>query len=80
MVDTSTQKPLHVSNNGTAGPYIRLPFTQVDEVRRLLDDHKIFYWVEENVISFDGGPEIAVIDFGRNGDPAVVQDILDRAQ
>jgi hypothetical protein len=77
MTDATTKKPLRVSNEGTAGPYIRLPFSQLDEVRRLLDSQRIRYWVEENVISFDGGPEIAVVNLGRGGDAAAVQAVLD---
>ena len=36
MTDAMTQKPLRVSTS-TAGPYLWLPFSQLDEVRRLLD-------------------------------------------
>jgi hypothetical protein len=77
MTDTTTRRPLRVSTDGTTRPYIRLPFSQVDDVRRLLDDHHIDYWVEEDVISLNGGPEVAVIDLGREGDAAAVQAILD---
>ena len=47
MTDTSTKKPLRVSTDSTAGPYIMLPFSQLDEVRQLLDSRGIGYWVEE---------------------------------
>lgn len=77
MIDAMTRKPLHVSTEGAAGPYISLPVSQLDEVCRLLDEHKVRYSVEEEVISLDGGPEIAVIDFGRNADALAVQAILD---
>jgi len=77
MLDTTTQKPLTVTVTGTAGPYIRVPFAQLADLRQLLDSGGVFYWVRENVISFDGGPEIARIELGRNGDAAAVQAILD---
>jgi hypothetical protein len=80
MTDTTTQKPLHVSTEGTAGPYIRLPLSQVDEVTRLLDDHRIRYWVKENSISLDGGPYISTINLRREGDAQAVQAILDDAR
>jgi hypothetical protein len=80
MTDTTTQRPLRVSNIGTAGPYIRLAFTQLDEVRRLLDSHRIRYWVGENAISLNGGPEMVEINLGREGDAAAVQGILDSAR
>jgi hypothetical protein len=80
MTDVTTQKPLRVLNDGTAGPYFYLPQTQVEEVTRLLDDHHIRHWVEENSISLNGGPYISVINLGREGDAAAVQAILDAAR
>lgn len=77
MTDAITQKPLRVSTEGTAGPYLMVPVSQLDEVRRLLDSRHIRYWVEENAISLDGAPETAVINFGREGDAAAVQAVLD---
>ena len=77
MTDTTTKKPLRVSGNGKYRPYIRLPLSQVDEVRRLLDSHGISHALEEDAISMDGGPYIAVIDFGREADAAAIQAILD---
>ena len=77
MTETTTKKPLCVSTEGTAGPYIRLPFSQLDDVRRLLDSHGIAYWVGENAISLDGAPEVVVVNLGRGGDAVKVQAILD---
>lgn len=79
MIDRTTRKPLRVSTDGTAGPYISVPFLQLDEVRRLLDSRSIGYWVEEDVISLNGGPEMAVVDLERGSDPNAVQAILDGA-
>ena len=80
MIDEMTRKPLHVSTDGTAGPYIMLPVSQLDEVRQLLDDHGIRYCVEEDVISLNGGPETAVIDLGRGADVDAIQAVLDTAR
>jgi hypothetical protein len=80
MTDTTTQQRLQVLTEGTAGPYIRVPDSQLDEVKRLLDDNQIFHWVEENSISLDGGPYMTVINLGREGNAAVVQAILDNAR
>ncbi len=77
MTDSTTKEPLRVSTDSTAGPYITLPFSQLDEVRQLLDSRHVGYWVEENVISFNGAPEEAVINLGRGGDAAAIQAILD---
>jgi len=78
MIDTKTKKPLRVSTIGTAGPYIRLPFSQLEQVRQLLDSRGIRYWVRENAISLDGGPEMIVVNLGREGNAAAVQAILAR--
>jgi hypothetical protein len=80
MTDTTTKKPLRVSSDGTAGPYLMVPVSQLEDVQRLLDSHRIRYWVGENAISLNGAPEIAVINLGRGGDAAVVQAILDSAR
>jgi hypothetical protein len=77
MTDATTQKALRVSTDGTAGPYIMLPVSQLEDVRRLLDSRHIGYWVEENAISLDGAPEIAVINLGRGGNAASVQVVFD---
>jgi hypothetical protein len=77
MTDSTTEERLRVSTDSTVGPYIRLPFSQLDEVRQILDSRHIGYPVEENIISFNGAPEVAFIDLGRGGDAAAVQAILD---
>jgi hypothetical protein len=80
MIDMTTKKPLCVANDGTAGPYIMVPYRQLADICKLLDGHGIRYWAEEHVISFDGGPESAVINFGRGADASAIQAVLDRAQ
>jgi hypothetical protein len=80
MIDAMTRKPLHVSTDGTAGPYIMLPVDQLTDVRQLLDRHKIRYAVEDDVISLNGAPETAIIDLGRGADAAAIQSILDGAR
>jgi len=77
VTDATTKRPLHVSTDGTTGPYIMVPVSQLAEVRRLLDSRRIGYWVEEEAISLDGAPEGAVINLGRGADAAAVQAILD---
>lgn len=79
MTDATTQKPLRVSTDGTTGPYIMVPVSQLDEVCRLLDSRHTGYWVEEDAISLDEAPEVAVINLGRGADAAAIQAILDSA-
>ena len=80
MIDAMTRKPLYVSTDGTAGPYIMAPVSQLADLRELLDKHRIRYSVEEHAISLDGEPEIAVVDLGHGADVAPVQVILDSVQ
>lgn len=80
MTDVTTKKGLRVSTDGTAGPYIMVPDSQLDEVKRVLDDQRIRYWVEENSISLNNGPYISVINLGREGNAQTVQAILDKVQ
>jgi hypothetical protein len=77
MNDTTTNKPLSVSRDWTAGPYIMVPVAQLDEVCRLLDRQRVRYSVDENAISLDGEPEVAVIELERIANAKVIQQILD---
>ncbi|MCH9003452.1 MAG: hypothetical protein IIC02_12845 [Planctomycetes bacterium] len=79
MIDVSTKKPLYVSTDGDAGPYIMVPVQQLDHVRTLLDANNIPYWVDEDAISLDGKPEVTVVNLGHGSDAATVQNILDNA-
>ncbi|MCY2935599.1 MAG: hypothetical protein NT172_15700 [Planctomycetota bacterium] len=77
MTDEMTKMPLYVSTDGTAGPYIMVQVSQLGDLRDLLDKNHIRYTVEEDAISLDGKPEIAVVDLGRGADHSAIQAILD---
>ncbi len=77
VINAITKEPLRVSNEGTAGPFIRLPASQIEEVSRLLKSHNVRHWVQENIISLNNGPFIAIIDLGHGGNQPAVQAILD---
>jgi hypothetical protein len=79
MIDSQTRRKLRVSIDGTAGPYIMVPVDQLSEVQELLDQNEIKHWAESDAISLDGGPAVAVINLGHDGDAAKVQSILDSA-
>jgi hypothetical protein len=79
VIDVATKKPLHVRNEGTAGPYIFVSVDQLDSLQRFLDARGIRYWVAENVVSINGGPEIGEVNFGRGVDAHAIQEILDSA-
>ena len=80
MIDTQKRRPIRVSTDGTAGPYIMVPVDQLDIVRTLLDRHGFRYWVESDSISLNGKPEIAIINLGLAGDSSRVQAKLDEVQ
>ncbi len=80
MIDAITCKPLSVSTGGTAGPYLVVQVLQLDEIRRLLDQHGVRYWVGEFALSMDGGPEKTFINFGPDADARSIQAALDDAR
>ncbi|MGL4554927.1 MAG: hypothetical protein ACRC33_27485 [Gemmataceae bacterium] len=77
MTDVTTRRPLRVSGGGDAGPYLMVPVGQLDEVKGLLDGHRIRYWVDENAISLNGEPAVAIVNFGRGTEGGKVQALLD---
>ena len=77
MNDGMTQDRIRVSTDGVAGPYVMVSVDQLARVRALLDRHKIHYWTDADAISLDGKPAIVVINFGRFGDAARIQTLLD---
>jgi hypothetical protein len=77
MLDTTTDKPLNVSTDGDAGPYIMVPVVQLETVKVLLNANQVPHWVDEEAISLDGKPEVAVINLGHGSDPTKVQNLLD---
>jgi hypothetical protein len=79
MIDEMTRDSLQVSGDDIGGPYLMVPVTQLDTVRAVLDRHAVDYWVDADAISLDDEPATTVIHFGRSGDAARIQAILDEA-
>jgi hypothetical protein len=77
MTDVVSKKPLRVSTDGTAGPYIMVPVVQLDDIKRLLERNHVRFSVDENAISLNGAPEVAVVNLGRSADASSIQRILD---
>jgi hypothetical protein len=77
MIDVTTKRPLKVSKDGDAGPYVMVPVALLAKVQALLDAKRIRYWVDEEAISVDGKPEVTVINLSHQTDPDEVQRILD---
>jgi hypothetical protein len=70
-------EPVYVSTDGDAGPYIMVPVVQLERVTTVLDSSHVAYWVDEEAISLDGKPEVAVINLRQGSNPAAIQTILD---
>lgn len=77
MIDTTTDKPLKVSTECDAMPYIMVPVAQLEKVRTLLAANECSFWIDEEAISLDGKPEVIVINLGHGSDPEKVQHLLD---
>jgi len=79
MIDELTRNSLRVPTDDIAGPYLMVTVTQLDAVLAVLDSNHVRYWVDADAISLDNEPAITVINFGRSGDAARIQTILDEA-
>ncbi len=77
MIDVTTNERLTVIAPAFGGAYICLPEEQLTQVTGLLDAHKIKYWVDEESLSIDEGPEVTWINLIEASDAAMVQRVLD---
>jgi len=80
MKNAANAQPLSVLNRGQAVEYIRVLFSQLDDLRRLLDEHGVRYSVDEYVSSWNGAPETTLVYLARGVDGARVQEILDSVE
>lgn len=80
MIDSTNQERVVVSTDGSAGPYIMVPFDQLEAVKSILQKNKVPFWVDADAISLDGKPEIAVVNLGRGASASQVQQLLDAAK
>lgn len=79
MADLTADSRVLVSHDWT-GPYIRLPFSQLDEVKHVLDSHSIRYRVKDNAIALSGGPLMVVLYLEGEADVNLVQKLLERSR
>ncbi len=77
MIDTIPRKPIKVETNWGVEPYIDVPLEQLNAVKALLDANQVSYWVDEEVLLIDDGPEIALIMLDEHTDVEMVQRLLD---
>jgi hypothetical protein len=79
MIDEMTRESLRVQGDAIGAAYLMVTIDQLDAVRPVLDRHKVYYWVDADAISLDNEPATTVINFGKDGDAARIQAILDEA-
>lgn len=77
MIDMVDKKPIQIEMGGNAPADFSVPVQQLDQVRALFDANHIKYWVGEEYLSIDDGPEIAFVTISRNSDPELAQRLLD---
>ena len=77
MTDATTHDRLIVNSESRAWPYLWVPLVQIEKLKELFDRR---HYVEDFSLSRNNGPEIVKINFGRDTDPDVIQNILDQEQ
>ena len=77
MIDRMTNKPVKVLTYGIAGPYMTLPVSQLDDVKKLLGQRGLPYSVDRYTISLNGREEVIVVNLGSGVNPGEVQQLLD---
>jgi hypothetical protein len=77
MTDTITKERVAVHTFKNARPRIELSVAQLERLTNLLDARQIPYWVAEESLSWEGGPEMIWVTLERKTDAEVVQRLLD---
>jgi hypothetical protein len=77
MIDSITHERIVIHTEGTGGPYLMVAQEQLEAVTTLLGEHDVPHWVDEDAISIDNEPAVAVVNLGRGADVVTVQQLLD---
>ena len=77
VLDVLTEQPLNVSTDGTAGPYIIVPLSQLDQLKQLLKQNGVAFSVEKTGISLNGKPVDVVVNLELGANIEAIQRILD---
>jgi hypothetical protein len=77
MIDAITRERIIINTEGAARPYLMVAHEQLEAITDALRDGHVLHWVDEDVISLDDDPAVAVVDLGRGADVASVQRLLD---
>lgn len=77
MIDAITQERIVIHTEGTGGPYLMVANEQLDAVIEALRANRVPHWVDEDAISLDDEPAVAVVNLGRGAGVPAVQRVLD---
>lgn len=77
MIDSITRERIVIHTEGTSGPYLMVAQEQLEALTNALRDRNVPHWVDEDAISLDGEPAVAVVNLGRGADVSAVQSLLD---
>jgi hypothetical protein len=77
MLDSLTNKPIKVIDDGDGEPYILVQLDQLELVKKLLDDAGYRYSEHEDVYSVNGQPYVAWINVSDQVDVPAIQRLLD---
>ncbi len=77
MIDTITGRTVRVSEDRGWGSRIIVRYARLEEVTKLLDEHKISYEVDDETLSVDDEPEVAFVRIEEGSDTKLIQQLLD---
>lgn len=77
MTETVSKQRIRVPTPTTAGVFISVETDRLPALRAILDANNIRYWVNEYLLTMNGGPELAQVVFPRGSDAPIVQRLLD---
>ena len=80
MRDINTNEAIRVVRFNPSLPFLIVPYVQLDQIRKVLDEHRLRYEVSEETLSIDDGPEEIFVRFARGTDPEHVQRLLDSVE
>jgi hypothetical protein len=80
VLNKYTGKPLVVEQGSRGGPSLSLPTDQLPELEAILQAASVYYHADLLSLSFDNGPYMTRVHFGREGNRAQVQAVLDQAE
>ena len=78
MIDSGLGNPITVKTHEKAGSSIRLSKQHLAQVKQILEENKIRYWLDHTGIQFGDGPMNVWIHLWYKKDAARAQEALDK--